>query len=94
MSDRYARQRSLAAVGDLGQARIAGATYVASSDDDGSTEVERQYLTRAGARHFAASGAGGAEFVHAAQFRDPAARAFAAGAWRALEQLKRAIERG
>ncbi len=97
MSDRYARQRSLAAVGDLGQARIVGATYVVGSDGDGSAEVEREYLARAGARHFAASGAavaGGAAFVHAAQFRDPAARAFAAGAWRALEQLKRAIERG
>jgi hypothetical protein len=94
VSDRYARQRLLAAVGDLGQQRIAGATYVVSGDDERSADVEREYLARAGARHFAAAGAGAARFIHAAQFRDPEARAFAAGAWRALDQLKSAIERG
>jgi hypothetical protein len=100
VSDRYARQRSLAAVGDLGQERIAGATYVVSSDDERSAEVEREYLARAGALHFVAAGAAvatsgeSARFIHAAQFHDPAARAFAAGAWRALDQLRSAIQRG
>jgi len=97
VSDRYARQRLLAAVGDRGQERIAGATYVVGNDDERSAEVEREYLVRAGARHFAAAGMAGApgpDFAHAAQFRDPGARAFAAGAWRALDQLRSAIERG
>jgi hypothetical protein len=100
VSDRHARQRRLAAVGDLGQERIAGATYVVSSDDERSSEVEREYLARAGALHFVAADAAfaktgeSARFIHAAQFQDPEARAFAAGAWRALYQLKSAIERG
>jgi hypothetical protein len=93
VNDRYARQRLLAAVGDLGQQRIAAASYVLSDDADGSADVEREYLARAGARHFAAPSEVGAAFVHAGHFRDAGARAFAAGAWRALCQLKGVIER-
>ena len=93
MSDRYARQRLLAAVGDHGQQRIAGATYSVAGDTEPSAEVERQYLMRAGARHFATNGEPATAFAHAATFRHAEARDFAAGAWRALLQLKSALER-
>ena len=89
--DRYARQRLLAAIGDSGQERIAAASYVVASDASLETEVEREYLARAGAQHFVSATAG-SPFVHADAFRFVAAREFAAGAWRALGQLKIALE--
>lgn len=92
--DRYARQRLLAAVGDRGQERIARATFVVSSAPPLAVEVEREYLARAGALHFAEATPNGAasEFAHAAVFRDAAARDFAHGAWRALSQLRSTLE--
>jgi hypothetical protein len=87
--DRHARQRLLASVGDAGQARIAAATYKVASDS--AAEVERDYLERAGAERFEAASA--APFAHAAAFRYPAARDFAEGAWRALGQLRAALEK-
>jgi len=93
MEDRYARQRLLAAVGDVGQARIAAATYVVSSaGSSSSSEVEREYLTRAGARQLVADGAPPPVFPHAAAFRNEGAREYAAGAWRALTQLRNVLE--
>jgi hypothetical protein len=89
--DRYARQRLLAAVGDRGQQRIAAATFVVASASPRAAEVEREYLTRAGAEHFAAAPASPA-FAHAASFSHPAARDFAEGAWRALVQLRSVLE--
>jgi hypothetical protein len=92
MEDRYARQRLLAAVGDLGQARLAAATYVVGGDGSLSSEIEREYLTRAGATELLASREPSPAFAHAAAFRHAEARDFAAGAWRALSQLKNALE--
>jgi hypothetical protein len=90
--DRYARQRLLAAVGDSGQQRIAAASYRVASDATLSSEVEREYLTRAGAQHFSFATTSAPPFAHAGAFRDGAAREFAAGAWRALSQLKSVLE--
>ena len=92
--DRYARQRLLAAVGDGGQARIAQATFVVSSDPPLASHIEREYLARAGAQHFAEApvSARATEFAHAAVFRHAAARDFAQGAWRALAQLRSTLE--
>jgi hypothetical protein len=92
MTDRYARQRQLAAVGELGQARIADATYVVPAEASLAAEVEREYLARAGAVLLVADRETGPAFAHAAAFRHAEARDFAAGAWRALCQLKQALE--
>jgi hypothetical protein len=54
--------------------------------------VEREYLARAGAATLSVSGDPGSPFVHAAAFRHAEARDFAAGAWRALSQIIRALE--
>jgi hypothetical protein len=88
--DRYARQRLLAAVGDRGQARIAAATFNVASD--AAAAVARDYLERAGAEHFEQSELPLAPFVHAAAFRHRAACDFAEGTWRALAQLRAALE--
>ena len=90
--DRYARQRSLAAVGDRGQERIVAATYVASASCASASEVERAYLARAGAQRFAPASGRPAAFAHAAAFKHAVARDFAEGAWRALVQLRDALE--
>jgi hypothetical protein len=92
--ERYARQRMLAAVGDQGQQRIARATYVVSADSALASSVEREYLTRAGAEHFHERLDAPAAFAHAGVFQYAAARDFAAGAWRALAQLRNALEQG
>ncbi|HYP87747.1 MAG TPA: hypothetical protein VEQ59_06330 [Polyangiaceae bacterium] len=92
MSDRYARQQTLASVGEAGQQRIVAATYVVSGAAEPSATVEREYLRRAGARNIVASGEPAAAFAHAAVFRAGPARDFAAGAWRALVQLRSALE--
>ena len=89
--DRYARQRMLAAVGDRGQAGIAAATFQVATG--AAAAVERDYLTRAGAEHFEPLEQPLAPFAHAAAFRHNAARDFAEGAWRALEQLRAALEK-
>jgi len=100
--DRYARQRKLIAVGDLGQARIAGALFEVSAhsprelagvESEGSPAhlVERDYLERAGARHFALRVGPAAPFVHAAHFEHAEACEQAGGAWRALLQLRAAL---
>jgi hypothetical protein len=93
MSDRFARQRLLAAVGDLGQQRIAAATYVVSGDAEPSALVEREYLVRAGAERLLERETP-ARFTHATVFRHAAARDFAKGAWCALTQLRNALEQG
>ena len=89
--DRHARQRLLAAVGDAGQARIASATYVVASD--GAARVARDYLERAGAERFVLQASTPAPFAHASAFRHASARDFADGCWRALGQLRAALEK-
>ena len=90
--DRYARQRLLAAVGDRGQERIARATFVVQGAPLLAGQIEREYLTRAGAQHFIEAPVSAAAFAHAAVFRHARARDFAEGAWRALAQLKSTLE--
>jgi len=89
--DRYARQRLLAAVGDLGQERIAARTFVVQSSTAPASDVERAYLARAGAARFAKAPDGPVAFVHRDVFRHAAARDFAEGAWQALVQLRSAL---
>jgi hypothetical protein len=88
--DRHARQRSLAAVGDAGQARIVSATYRVAGD--AAANVARDYLRRAGAERFEPASEPLEPFTHAPAFRHAAARDFAEGAWRALRQLRVALE--
>ena len=92
MDDRYARQRLLGIVGDVGQARIAAATYAVASDASRASQVEREYLARAGAGQLVAQRDRPAVFVHAAAFHHAEAREFAAGAWRAITQLRNVLE--
>lgn len=92
MDDRYARQRLLAGVGDPGQERICRATYTVARGDSLASEVEYEYLARAGAKHFVEPAASGSPFAHAAAFTNDTARGFAEGAWRALAQLRTALE--
>ena len=89
--ERFLRQRLLAAVGELGQARIVAATYQVGDDATPAAKVARQYLERAGAVRFESAGAS-PPFAHAEELRHPAAREFAEGAWRALEQLRQVLE--
>jgi hypothetical protein len=89
--DRHARQRLLAAVGDAGQARIASASYRVARD--AAAGVERDYLARAGAERFEPVTQPSEPFAHAAAFRHAVARDFAEGAWRALGQLRAALEK-
>ena len=90
--DPFARQRLLSSVGDAGQERISAATYVASSLSPRAAEVEKTYLERAGATRFTTSAEPSAAFSHAHAFRHTEARELAEGAWRALMQLKAALE--
>lgn len=94
MSDRYARQRLLASVGDVGQQRIAAATYVVPGDASPAAAVEREYLARAGAQRFVAREQRPPAFPHASAFRHAGARHFAEGAWHALTQLRNALNQG
>ena len=89
--DRFVRQRTLAQVGDSGQARIAAAHY-AVDEATPAGAVQRDYLERAGAQHFEGAPSPQAAFQHAAAFRNQVARDFAEGAWRALEQIQKALE--
>jgi hypothetical protein len=90
--DRYARQRLLANVGEQGQARIAAATYSLASTTAAAGDVAEDYLRRAGALRFTAGGDTPSAFAHAAVFQHSVARDFAEGAWRALVQIKSALE--
>ncbi len=89
--DRYARQTQLAGVGEAGQARILRATFRVSRSAGPARLWEREYLERAGALHFAERSDAEPSFVHAAAFQHAQARELAAGAWRALLQLRAAL---
>jgi hypothetical protein len=90
--DRYTRQRRLAWIGDAGQTRILGSSYEVRGQD--GADVERAYLERAGAASVTALPAlPPPRFAHAETFRFDAARALAAGAWRALSQLRDTLEK-
>jgi hypothetical protein len=84
------RQVRLVEVAPAGQARIEREEYVVAEHP--GAEVEVLYLHRAGAQRLRwSSRCAPMAFPHAAAFASPEARAFAAGAWGALKQLRRAL---
>lgn len=89
--DSLSRQRLLAAVGDAGQARIASGRYAVSGSSAFASGIEREYLTRAGAAQVGDASPSVVPFTHAAAFQHAAARDFAEGTWRALDQIKSAL---
>lgn len=89
--DRYDRQRRLAEVGADGQERIERASAEVCGRD-GAT-VELAYLCRAGLSEVTmVPRKVPRRFVHADWFRFGQPRAVGAGAWRALEIIKKALE--
>ena len=92
--DRHIRQRLLAQVGDAGQTLIATAGYAVSSGDGAwSSHVERDYLERAGALNFSERLGCAPAFPHASHFQHEGALELASGAWRALLQIRAALEK-
>ncbi|HYJ09881.1 MAG TPA: hypothetical protein VEX18_12755 [Polyangiaceae bacterium] len=89
--DRFVRQRTLAAVGDRGQQRLADASFAIEHEHTVPAATERHYLERAGAQNFSATEGPRAPFAHAQAFRHQVARDFAEGAWRALDQIQRVL---
>ncbi len=92
MGDRYARQRLLAEVGDDGQARIEAARLGVAASPEAWTEAT--YLARAGVHEIAPASGPPLPFAHATVFRHEGPRRDAAGAWRALRQLRHVLEGG
>jgi hypothetical protein len=94
MEHRFSRQERLAEVGPGGQERIRRFTAVVCGEEEGE-DVERAYLAGAGVGSVSVqSGEAAPPFAHAAAFRFQAARQVGAGAWRALAQLRRALQIG
>jgi hypothetical protein len=90
--DRFSRQKKLAEVGEAGQARVAAASYEVRGPDGAENDVELTYLERAGAlRVVRLPEEAPRAFSHEGAFRFQASREVAAGAWRALVQLKAAL---
>jgi hypothetical protein len=90
LDDRYTRQRRLAEVGDAGQARIGAATVEVHGRD--GAIIEAEYLHRAGVvRLSIVPDLEPSRFAHEAHFRFFASRRIGAGAWRALEKLRRLV---
>lgn len=93
LPERFSRQERLAEVGPSGQERIGRFAAVVCGED--GADVERAYLSGAGVGSVSVRPAEAAPpFAHAAAFRFPAARHVGAGAWRALAQLRRALQIG
>jgi hypothetical protein len=89
--DRFTRQRRLPEVGAAGQARIAAAEIELSSSDGAMEELA--YLCRAGVERVSvSSNVEPRPFAHEGAFRFAESRAVAAGAWRALGELRRILE--
>lgn len=88
--DRYTRQRRLPEVGAEGQAKIQAAELEVSGSD--GAIVEAEYLHRAGVERLVITpGSEPEPFVHEAHFHFAATRGVAAGAWRALDKLRRVL---
>jgi len=88
--DRYARQRRLPEVGDAGQQRIFDAVLEVRGSD--GALIEAEYLMRAGVERLSLTPRAEPEpFAHAGAFEHAAPARIAAGAWRALGQLRRVI---
>ncbi|HVW26587.1 MAG TPA: hypothetical protein VHC69_14570 [Polyangiaceae bacterium] len=92
-ADRFSRQERLAEVGPSGQERIRRFAAVVRGTD--GADVELAYLSGAGVGGSSARpDEAPPPFAHAGAFRFEAAREVGAGAWRALAQLRRALEIG
>jgi len=92
MSDRFTRQRRLAEVGELGQARIQNAVAHVAKTPAGA--VAALYLSRAGVQRIETTEVTEpAEFTHTASFRHPASRQIAEGSWRALTAIVGVLEK-
>jgi hypothetical protein len=90
LEDRYTRQRRLPEVGAAGQARILAATVEVRGRD--GAIIETEYLYRAGVERLSiAPNREPVPFAHEAHFRFFASRRIAAGAWRALGELRRVL---
>jgi hypothetical protein len=88
---RYDRQVRLREVGEEGQRRI-GASRL-SVGKSSAARVERLYLERAGAFEVSRRDVPDVPFKHEHVFEHDRTRTFGAGAWRALKQLERVLER-
>ncbi|HEX3594496.1 MAG TPA: hypothetical protein VHU80_05320 [Polyangiaceae bacterium] len=90
-SERFGRQERLAEVGPVGQARIVRFSAVVRGVE--GADVERAYLLGAGVGDVKMEpGAAPEPFPHAHAFRFVASREVGAGAWRALVELREALE--
>ena len=90
--DRYSRQRRLDEVGPDGQRRLEQSELVLASHAD--TELEVEYLTRAGVRQLQFEAAAPVPiFPWAEQFRFDGPRSVASGAWHALTRIRAALAR-
>ncbi|MBN2196299.1 MAG: HesA/MoeB/ThiF family protein [Polyangiaceae bacterium] len=88
--DRYARQRRLAEVGDVGQARLAELEVVLA--DSESADLEGEFLLRAGVRGVITAPGCPAPLPHEAHFTRKGPRRVATGAWRALKRIRTALD--
>jgi hypothetical protein len=88
--DLWSRQRRLPEVGDSGQQRIAARSFEVRGAD--GAILESEYLHRAGAERVRIMPRAEPQpFVHERFFRFAASRRVAAGAWRALDKLRRTL---
>ena len=87
--DRYSRQRRLPEVGQFGQLKLDRARLQVAARGGDASWVETLYLHRAGIGQLTLSTAAQAPpFVHQGAFVFDATRTVAAGAHRALQQLR------
>ena len=88
--DRYSRQQKLPEVGERGQAAIERAEFVVLGSD--GAIIEGEYLHRAGAvRVTLLPRAEPEPFAHEHWFHFVASRRIGAGAWRALDKLRKTL---
>ena len=81
------RQIRLSEVGEAGQARLSAATLEVCGTDGSLTEF--LYLHRAGVDRLSIrSGKPASAFAHGGLFRHESTRRQAAGAWRAIAQIR------
>lgn len=88
--DRYTRQRRLEEVGPEGQHRLAAARLALAPHE--SSDIEREYLERAGVGHLGVDAtATPPAFPWCEFFEFPAPLSVARGAWCALSHIKSAL---
>lgn len=87
---RFSRQIRLPEIGEAGQARLAAARIPLSAKDEDAQALELGYLQAAGVTVVEGEGARDVD-VDALGVKDPAARAVAEGALRALAAIKEIV---